>query len=195
MEPCGMLHRIARRITAVIGWLSSISLLIAGFMILIMVFTATYGVVRRYAFNSPEPYSYEISMMFLLFSFVFAIPAVERLSQQLRVDLISNRMSKKLQHLIIAILTPILGIAFVSVLLYKGVEAANYAFEIGEHSASAWKQPMGPIKVMIPIGYSILLLVLVVKLVSGVTRFWALLRGKQPSPEAFAPGDAKEGGE
>lgn len=190
-----MLHRLARRITAVIGWLSSISLFIAGFMILIMVFTATYGVVRRYAFNSPEPYSYEISMMFLLFSFVFAIPAVERLSQQLRVDIISNKMTKILQHFVLAVLTPILGIAFVSILAYKGVEAAKYALEIDEHSASAWKQPMGPIKLMIPIGYSILLLVLIVKLISGVTRFWALLRGRQPSPEAFASGDAKGGGE
>ena len=195
MEPCRMLHRIARRITAIIGRLSSHALLIAGFMILVMVFTATYGVVRRYVFNSPEPYSYEISMMFLLFSFVFAISAVERLGQQLRVDIISNRMPKKVQQFVLGILTPCMGIAFVSILAYKGVEAARYALDIGERSASAWKQPMGPIKLMIPIGYCILLLVLLVKLVSGVTRFCALLAGKDAPLDAFAPGDAKQGDE
>lgn len=190
-----MLYRIARRITSIIGRLSSISLLVAGIMILIMVFTATYGVIRRYVFNSPEPYSYEISMMFLLFSFVFSIPAVERLSQQLRVDIISNRLSKKIQHVILSILTPLMGIAFVSILTYKGIEAASYAFEIGERSASAWKQPMGPIKLMIPVGYSILLLVLFVKLVNGVARFCAMLRGRETCADVFASGSEKQGGE
>lgn len=176
-----MVHRVARWITAIIGRLSSFFLLIAGFMILIMVFTATYGVIRRYVFNSPEPYSYEISMMFLLFSFVFSISSVEKLGQQLRVDIISNKMPEKLRHFVLSVLTPILGIAFVSILIYKGIEAASYALEIGERSASAWKQPMGPIKLMIPVGYSVLLLILIVKLVSGVSRFCRMICGKSPS--------------
>jgi len=187
-----MLYRLARRITAVIGRLSSFFLMLAGFMILIMVFTATYGVVRRYVFNSPEPYSYEISMMFLLFSFVFAISAVERLGQKLRVDIITNRMPKKVQHFILSVLTPVLGIAFVSVLAYKGLESALYAFDIGEHSASAWKQPMGPIKVMIPVGYAVLLLVLVVKLVSGVSRFCRMVCGRETPTDSVFDGGKQE---
>lgn len=190
-----MLHKVARLITAVIGRLSSISLLLAGTMILIMVFTATYGVVRRYVFNSPEPYSYEISMMFLLFSFVFAVSAVERLGQQLRVDIITNKLPKKAQHFILSIITPLMAIAFVSILAYKGVESASYAFEIGERSAAAWRQPMAPIKLMIPIGYSILLLVLVVKLVAGVARFVGMLRGKDGPSEVSVFESDKQGAE
>ena len=57
----------------IIERLSRFFLIIAGLLTLLMVFTATYGVFRRYAFNSPEPYSYELSTMFLLFSFVLAV--------------------------------------------------------------------------------------------------------------------------
>jgi TRAP-type C4-dicarboxylate transport system permease small subunit len=44
---------------------------ISGALIVVMVFTATYGVIRRYAFNDPEPYSYEISVMCLTMEFCF----------------------------------------------------------------------------------------------------------------------------
>jgi TRAP-type mannitol/chloroaromatic compound transport system permease small subunit len=188
-----MVYRLARRITAIIGRLSSYFLLLSGFLIVIMVLAATYGVVRRYVFDSPEPYSYELSMMFLLFSFVFAISAVERLSQQLRVDIVSNKMPDKMRHVVLSIITPILGLAFVCVLFYKGIEAALYSFEIGERSISAWRQPMGPIKLMIPIGYSVLLMVLIVKLVAGVARFRRMLRGKDTQGDYVFSGDEREG--
>ena len=190
-----MVKTIARRITGIIGRLSSYSLLLAGVMIVIMVFTATYGVVRRYAFNSPEPYSYEISMMFLVFSFVLAVPTVERLSQHIRVDLVSNMLPKKVQHIILAVLTPLMGLAFITILVYKGFESAFYAFDMGERSMSAWRQPLGPLKLMIPIGYSILWLVLAVKLVSGVARLRGALTGKETPSDAFAPSEKKQGAE
>lgn len=184
-----MVYKIARRITGIIGRLSSCFLLIAGFMILIMVFAVTYGVTRRYVFHSPEPYSYELSMMFLMFSFVFSISSVERLSQQLRVDIISNKMPEKMRHVVLSIITPILALAFVGVLFYKGVEATQYAFEVGERSISAWRQPMGPIKLMIPIGYSVLIMVLIVKLVAGVARFRRMIKSNETGGDYVFSGD------
>ena len=65
----GCLHKGLAIIDKVIDRLSRGSLLISAAMILIMVFATTYGVIRRYAFNSPDQYSYEISMIFLLLSF------------------------------------------------------------------------------------------------------------------------------
>ena len=49
----------------------------AGLLIVIMGFLSTYGAIRRYAFNSPEPVSYEFGCIFLLVSFVLANAAVK----------------------------------------------------------------------------------------------------------------------
>ena len=38
----------------------------AGSLIVTMAFLASYGSIRRYVFNAPEPVSYELSKMFLL---------------------------------------------------------------------------------------------------------------------------------
>lgn len=153
----------------VIDRASHVFLVLSGILIVIMMFTATYGVVRRYAFHNPEPYSYEISTMFLLFSFVFAISAVERLNRHIRVDFISSHLSERLQHFVLDIIAPVMGLLFAFFLTWKGIEVALFSLEIGEVSSSSWGEPIFPIKLMVPIGYALLFLVLLTRIFRGFT--------------------------
>lgn len=158
-----------KKLDQIIEKASHIFLVLSGTLIVIMVFTATYGVVRRYVFNSPEPYSYEISTMFLLFSFVFAISAVERLNRHIRVDFVSSHLHERTQHVILNIIAPIMGLFFASMLAWKGIEVSLFSLEIGEVSSSIWREPLYPIKFMVPIGYALLILVLLVRIYKGFT--------------------------
>ena len=65
----GMLDKTDRALERISNFFAVLS----GVLVLLMAFTATYGVIRRYAFKSPEPYSYELSTMFLLWTFVLAL--------------------------------------------------------------------------------------------------------------------------
>jgi TRAP-type C4-dicarboxylate transport system permease small subunit len=152
----------------IIGRLSRFLLVISGVMIVLMVFTSTYGVARRYFFNSPEPYSYEISTMFLLWSFVLAVAAVERYDRNIRVDFVSSRIPARARHLILNIAAPIAGLFVCFMFSWQGFEAALYSLKIGAVTMTAWKVPLFPIKVFIPVGYAVLCLVLVAKLYSGI---------------------------
>ena len=147
--------------------------MLSGVLIVIMMFSATYGVVRRYAFNSPEPYSYEISTMFLLFSFVFAISAVERLGRHIRVDFVSSHLPEHAQHVIVNIIAPLMGLFFAFMLTWKGVEISLFSLKIGEVSSSSWREPLFPIKLMVPVGYTLLVLVLLARIYRG----FAYLKG------------------
>ena len=147
---------------------SHVFLVLSGVLIVIMMFTATYGVVRRYAFHNPEPYSYELSTMFLLFSFVFAISAVERLGRHIRVDFISSHLFSHLQHIILNIIAPVMGLFFAFMLTWQGFEVALFSLEIGEVSSSSWREPLFPIKLMVPIGYTLLFLVLTTRIYKGI---------------------------
>jgi TRAP-type C4-dicarboxylate transport system permease small subunit len=146
-------------------------LIISGVMIVLMIFTSTYGVFRRYFFHSPEPYSYEISTMFLLWSFVLAVAAVERYDRNIRVDFISSRVPDRARHLILSIVAPAAGLFVCSMFAWQGFAAAMYSLKIGAVTMTAWKVPLFPIKIIIPIGYAILCLVLIAKLYSGITTF------------------------
>jgi TRAP-type C4-dicarboxylate transport system permease small subunit len=160
----------------IIDRLSRLLLVISGVMIVLMVFTSTYGVARRYFFHSPEPYSYEISTMFLLWSFILAVAAVERYGRNIRVDFISSRVSERARHVILNIAAPIAGLFVCVMFSWQGFEAAMYSQKIGAVTMTAWKVPLFPIKIIIPIGYIILCLVLIAKLYFGIVMF--VRRGK-----------------
>jgi TRAP-type C4-dicarboxylate transport system permease small subunit len=145
----------------------------AGSLIVIMAFLSTYGSIRRYAFNSPEPVSYEFSKMFLLLSFVIAIAAVERQDRFLRCDLLLERFPENVRNIISNIISPVLGITFFSIITWISLGDSLRALEIGQHSLSTWPVPLFPVKLLIPIGYGFLCFILVIRLVLGLLRLKA----------------------
>ena len=141
--------------------------LLSGAMILLMAFTASYGVVRRYLFKSPEPYSYELSTMFLLWTFVLALAYLEKLDMHLRVDFFVVLLPEKLRLFMLNVVGPLFGLVFCSVLTREGYTAAMYSLEIGEKSMSIWAVPLFPVKIVIPVGYGLLCMVLLFKIIRG----------------------------
>jgi len=151
----------------------------AGSLIVTMAFLASYGSIRRYVFNAPEPVSYELSKMFLLLSFVLAVAAVEMQDRFLRCDLLLERFPENVRNFVSDILSPILGITFFGVITWIGFSDTLRAFIIDQHSQSAWPIPLFPIKLMIPVGYGFLCFVLLMRLARGLRRL-KISSGEQP---------------
>lgn len=153
----------------------------AGSLIVIMAFLSTYGSIRRYAFNSPEPVSYEFSKMFLLLSFVLAIAAVERQNRFLRCDLLLERFPENVRNIVSNIISPIFGLVFFGIITWISFGDALRALEIGQHSLSSWPVPLFPVKLLIPIGYGFLCFILVIRLVLGLLHLKTSSREPQSS--------------
>jgi TRAP-type C4-dicarboxylate transport system permease small subunit len=115
--------------------------------------------------------------MFLLWSFVLAIAAVERYDRNIRVDFISNLFPDRARHFVLNIIAPAAGLFVCIMFAWQGFAAAMYSLKIGAVTMTAWKVPLFPIKIIIPIGYAVLCLVLVIKLYSGVV---TLVRRQKP---------------
>jgi TRAP-type C4-dicarboxylate transport system permease small subunit len=143
-------------------------LVLGGALIVIMALLTSYGVIMRYAFNNPEPYSYEFNMIFLVLCFVLAVPAVDRLGRHIRVDIVPTHLPQGTQDILLNIVGPIIGLVFCIVLVWKGGTDAWYALQIGQKSSSAWAAPLFPTKAIIPIGYGLLCLVLLARLCGGI---------------------------
>ena len=156
------------RIVSAATCISRVFLAVAAVMILVMAFCATYGVARRYLLHDPEPYSYEISMMLLLWCFVLSVAAVQDEDRHLRGDFILNRLPERFGFFVRRILSPALAVLCGGALAWKGWEAAMFSLAIGERSNSAWAQPLFPVKVLVPLGYGALLIVALVQLFAGV---------------------------
>ena len=145
--------------------------LFSGILLVLLCVSTSYGVFRRYALNSPEPYSYEIGCMFLLASFVIAVSAVEWRDRFIRVDILLTRFPKSVATVVTNFISPICGLILVIVMVWQGGADAVHAYQIGQTSMSVWREPLYPIKFIIPIGYGLLGLTLIAKLFYGVTSF------------------------
>lgn len=165
-----MSEGILQKVDRILERVSKLFVVLSGIMILLMAFTATYGVLRRYLFNSPEPYSYELSTMFLLWTFVLAIAHLEKLDGHLRVDFFVVILPERLKLFLLNVISPLLGLVFCSVLTWEGLKVALYSLEIGERSMSVWAVPLFPIKIIIPLGYGVLCIVLVLKIIRGLIK-------------------------
>jgi C4-dicarboxylate transporter DctQ subunit len=155
-------------IISIIGSISQGLLAVSGAMILLMAFAATYGVTRRYLLHNPESYSYEISMMLLLWCFVLAVAALQKQQRHLRGDFILDRLPRSVRFFVNAIVSPLLALLCSAVLAWKGWEAAMFSLNIGERSMSAWSEPLFPVKIVIPVGYGFLFIVALAQFLQGM---------------------------
>lgn len=163
-----MESKLKKIIDPLIERINQVFVVLAGTLIVIMGFLSTYGAIRRYAFRSPEPVSYEFSCMFLLITFVLAIAAVERQDRFLRCDLLLERFPKKMRNIVSNIVSPVMGITFFGIITWISFGDALRALEIHQVSRSAWPVPLFPVKLFIPIGYGFLCLVLLFRLFFGL---------------------------
>jgi TRAP-type C4-dicarboxylate transport system permease small subunit len=154
-----MVRKTIRALDSVIQRLTHIFVVIAGCLTVLMIFTTVYGVVARYFFRRPEPVSYELSTIILLWGFLFAISSVERLDQHIRAEIFIQFASERVRNFLHRIVGPFLALFFCIALTWKGWTVAMYSLKIGERSMSVWAEPLGPIKLVVPICYGLLTLV------------------------------------
>lgn len=139
-----------------------------GMLCVIMGLSSTYATTRRYVFHSPEPYSYELNMILLVASVILAVGAVQMYRRQIRVDFVSNHFSEGLQDFMVNIVGCLMALFVIFLLIWKSWDTAWYSLTIGETSQSVWREPLFPIKVIVPIGASLLFLVLLSQFIHGV---------------------------
>ncbi len=162
-----MLKKIFLTIDQVIERVGNWGLVSSGVLILLMAFLSTYAVGRRYLLNNPEPYSYELSTIFLTACVVLAVSGLQRYKRHLRVDFIANFLPQDVQTILLDIVGPLLALTYVSIITWQSWDNALYSFNIGETSQSVWEEPLYPTKFLIPIGMFWLVLVLLAQISSG----------------------------
>jgi len=161
--------RVMHKLDHWIGRVSELLLMVSGTLIMLMAWLQTYGVVKRYVFNAPDPLAYELSTMFLLFCGVLAVAGVEKLDQNVRNDIIASRYPSVMRLIVISTVFPLLALIFCGVLTWKSLGNALYALNIGQVTQSTWRLPLAPIKLVIPFGYTLLCLILIGKICRGIT--------------------------
>lgn len=138
-------------------------------LILPMVGVVIYEVIMRRIFNMPTSWAFDVIVYLYAAHFMLAKGYVERGDGHVRVDAITRLLSQRTRDWLKLITFIIMFIPYVGAMSFAGLEYAFDSWVTWEHSQSAWKPPIYPIKTIIPVAFLILL-------VQGLANFYQHVR-------------------
>jgi TRAP-type mannitol/chloroaromatic compound transport system permease small subunit len=156
---------------------ASIGRMVTWLVLAAVVISAMNAIVRK-AFDYSSNSLLEIQ--WYLFSGVFLLCAAYTLlrNEHIRIDVVAGRFSRRTQTWIDVFGTIVFLFPMCALMLYESVPWALRAMQSGEISASAGGLILWPAKILVPVGFTLLLL----QGVSELIKRFAYLKGLIPDP-------------
>lgn len=119
-------------------------------LILVIMFFTTIEVVLRYVFNSPTiwvwPLSRQIFGVYILFAGIYAMSK----DAHIRIEIIYNMLPVKIKK-IAGLIAIVSFISFMGVLIWQGAWMGQNSLASGETAHGAFRIPLYPLKILIPV--------------------------------------------
>ena len=163
-DPTLSLHT---RITDKIEWVNVKVGEFIAYWAVISVFGYYYEVIVRFVFNSPTNWVHESMFLMYGMQYILAGAYAYKVDQHVRVDVFYTKFSPR-GKAIADIITSVFFFIFVGTLLVTSYKFAADAIGNDEHSFTEWAVQYWPVKLMMPIGASLLLLQGVAKLIKDI---------------------------
>jgi TRAP-type mannitol/chloroaromatic compound transport system permease small subunit len=126
-------------------------------LIIVIMFFTTIEVVLRYVFNSPTiwvwPLSRQIFGVYILFAGIYAMSK----NAHIRIEIIYNLLPKRMKQ-IASLLGMLSFISFMGVLIWQGAWMGQNSLASGETAHGAFRIPLYPLKILIPVAAILFLL-------------------------------------
>ena len=131
---------------------------ISSLLALPLLLVVVYEVIMRYAFNAPTSWGFEATTFLYGVHFMLGLAYCDVYGGHVRVDIFTARMSKKPQG-IVGVLTNL--VFFMPVMVLMTVASWKYALTSiagRELNSTSWAPPIYPIKTLMAIAFSLLLI-------------------------------------
>jgi len=144
-----------------LGWIS-------GGLTLVMMGAVVREVLGRYLFDNPSDWSLELSCYLVVAMGYLASAFTELRDRHIRIDFIYERFRGRTKQ-IVDIIIALVGLIWSSVLVWQGSRIALHSLITNARSETIMRWPLFPAHAMVPVGAFLLCLVLVGKIVKGVS--------------------------
>jgi TRAP-type mannitol/chloroaromatic compound transport system permease small subunit len=141
-----------------IDWFIDAQGKIMSFMVYPLLVIVLYEVVKRYVFNAPTVWGFEATAFAYGLHYMFGLSFMERHSGHVRVDIVTSRLSKKVQA-VIGLITYL--VIFTPVYFFMTVGSIKFAYAstmMNELNSTSWAPPVWPFKILMAVAFLFLLL-------------------------------------
>lgn len=137
-------------------WLSEFSGKVFSYLLLPVTLLEAVEVLRRYVFNSPTEWSWELAALTAGGMFVMGGAWVLKDDKHVRTDLIYGHLSRKWQAIFDIFFFSTIFFSFTGVMVWYSVKKAVYSVGILERTFSMWAPPLYPLKIVIALSFILL---------------------------------------
>lgn len=136
---------------------------VAGLFILITALIITYEVVMRSVFNAPTEWVIEISVYLIIVAGFLGLAVTYAEDKHIKVDLLTIKLPAKLNKYL-GLLVNIIALVFGLICLIESWDMAATSFAIDRTAASSIRMPLWIPQAALPIGFGLLLLQIIRKI-------------------------------
>ena len=140
---------------------------IFSFLVVAATGVVVYGVIMRYAFNSPLICGLELSIYLCAATYLMGRAYAHLSTSHVRIDLLYRRWSPRLRAIVDLVSAPVFFTS-VGAMGWIGVRWTVEALERGVTSGSAWSPVIWPVRLLIALGAILLLLQGIAKFIRDV---------------------------
>lgn len=147
--------------------LQNLLMVLACASIFAMMLIVAADVFLRYFFNSPIPWAYDVTAIYLIgAAFFFALPGTLARNGHIRIDLLVGRFGRKARRRS-EIVWSVLSIAAFGAVLWLGAATTYSSWSAGEVIAGAINWPTWLSTIVVPVGTAVLILGLLLRIRGG----------------------------
>ncbi|MFH0914435.1 MAG: TRAP transporter small permease [Chloroflexota bacterium] len=167
------------RLEKVLLWLEKGVMYLAVLVIFSMMAVVVYGVIMRYAFNSPVLQVSDLSSFMMVALTYLTLAYIQREGRHVSVDILMVRQSKRTKTTV-GLGVTLFALAVFVIVTWAGWDAALKAWQLGFRAEDS-RIPLFPPKLLIPIGAVLMCLQLVADFVHGLASLKTGVEGRVAS--------------
>ncbi len=130
--------------------------LIAMYLVYAMIGILFFSTISKNFFD-PSLWTLEMAQFTMVTYYLLGGGYSMQTGDHVRMDLLYSRWSDRTKAIVDAI-TVLFLFFYMVLLLFGGISSTRYAIQYGEESYSAWAPPMAPIKIIMCVGITLMLL-------------------------------------
>ncbi|HRX70319.1 MAG TPA: TRAP transporter small permease subunit [Candidatus Competibacteraceae bacterium] len=154
-----------RKIARVIDLLNENTGYYSSFLILPLLFVVTYEVVMRYGFNAPTTWGFEATTFLYGVHFVLGLGYTHKHNGHVAIDVFEAKLWHRPRTLLRIVANLIIFIPTMGLMAIWSVIYAGTAWSQWEVASTSWAPPLYPFKTLMAIGFVLLFLQGVAKLI------------------------------
>ncbi|HEY5673105.1 MAG TPA: TRAP transporter small permease subunit [Malonomonas sp.] len=140
----------------------------ASYLVLPLIVVVVWEVFMRYAFNAPTSWAFELTVFLYGVHYSFALAYAHKHNTHVAIDVFEARLAEKPRTILRIFTNVVLFMPTIGLLTFHTCVLALNSWQQWEHASSSWGPAVYPLKTLMAIGFILLLLQGLAKLIQDI---------------------------